>query len=54
VLGDRAFYLVGQQARQLLLTSGTQRLVALGSQVEAELGTVAVASGRIVSARPLP
>lgn len=53
-LGDRAFYVVGGQARQLLLTSGAQRLVALGTQVEAELSTVATANGRVVTVRPLP
>jgi hypothetical protein len=53
-LADRALYVVGQQARQLRFAGGAQQLVAVGSHVEAELGTAAVASGRTVSARPLP
>jgi hypothetical protein len=52
-LGDRAFYAVGQQTRELLLTTGADRLVATGSHIEAELSTVAVSAGRSVTARPL-
>jgi hypothetical protein len=53
-LADRALFVVGQQARDVRFAGGAQRLIALGSHVEAELGTVAVARGRTVTARPLP
>lgn len=53
-LGDRAFYVTGGQARQLSLRGGAQRMIAVGSHIQAELSTVTVSSGRRVTAEQLP
>lgn len=51
--GGRAFYVAGGRARQLSLSTGSDRLVAAGSHVQVEGVTIAVSSGRRVSALPL-
>jgi hypothetical protein len=53
-IGERVLYTVSGQARQLSLADGSDRALAAGSLAEAELSTLAVASGRRVSVRPLP
>jgi len=52
--GERAYFVAGGQIRQLLLTTGEQKTIAAGSHIGVALATVAVSSGRRVTARPLP
>jgi len=53
-IGERALYVASRQIRELSLTDGSDRAIAAGSHAEAELSTLAVASGRSVLVRLLP
>lgn len=53
-IGDRALFVVGVQIRQLSLATGAQRTLGPGIDVDAQLSTVAIATGRRVTARLLP
>ena len=53
-IGDRALYVARGQAGQLLLSSGARHTLGPGSQVQADLSTLATAGGRTVSVRRLP
>jgi hypothetical protein len=53
-IGDRALFVVGAQIRQLSLTTGAQRALGPGADVDAQLSTVAIATGRRVTTQLLP
>lgn len=49
-----AFYVTGGQVRRILLASGAQRLLGLGSDVRVESPRFSIAVGRRVTLQPLP
>jgi hypothetical protein len=53
-ISDRALFVAGGQIRQLSLATGAQRALGPGVDVDAQLSTVVIATGRRVTARLLP